>query len=508
MIGYNGQNLVNDKLKLEKKEANIIGSNILSYDTYNKNLSKLQKSIRRIVINNKIYGTGFLMELEKENTPFYCLITNEHVITEELIEKKAEIEIIYAQNAQNGILKIKLDEDERFIRNYGYLGIDATAVQIFPEKDEIKKDFFFKNDNIEKLSKDNYKILENKNIHILQYPGSENVLSISQGDYLGIYNINEFDHSASTEPGSSGSPIFVFFDSQIIIFGIHKAGKEDRNVGEFIYPLIHSLKINAFFDKSKRFKGEIFEENDGCIQIGELYLVEYKERKRKRERVKKFKYIGMLKKYKPNGKGSLYKKCNGKNKYKIKYCGDFVNGKFEGNGILYYNFKEKNFYEGEFKDNKRHGYGKYYEANKLIYEGEFKDDKYDGEGTIYYENGSYYKGGFANNKKNGEGVIYDKNNYILEEGQFEDNITPVNGMINQIARSQNLNGLNNTLNELLSCGRTILNIFGIETKFTCNNCGCSTDEHHLLGDSIWECHLCNKKCKNNCILGLFSNSFK
>ena len=26
------------------------------------------------------------MELEKENTPFYCLITNEHVITEELIE--------------------------------------------------------------------------------------------------------------------------------------------------------------------------------------------------------------------------------------------------------------------------------------------------------------------------------------------------------------------------------------------------------------------------------------
>ena len=149
MIDFNGQNIVNEKIILEKNEANIIGSNILSYDTYNKNLNDLQKSIRRIVINNESYGTGFLMKLEKENTPFYCLITNEHVIPEELIETKAEIEILYAQNNQKDVLKIKLDQGERFIRNYGYLGIDATAVQIFPEKDEIKKEFFFKNGNIE-----------------------------------------------------------------------------------------------------------------------------------------------------------------------------------------------------------------------------------------------------------------------------------------------------------------------------------------------------------------------
>ena len=276
MIDYNGQNIVNDRINLQTNELNITGSNILSYDTYSKNLNKLEKSIRRIVINNKSYGRGFLMELEKENTPFYCLITNEHIISEDLIKNKAEIEILYSQNTQNEVLKIKLDENERFIRNYGYLGIDATVIQIFPEKNEINKEFFFKNDNLEILSKYNYKILENNNIHILEYHGSGNILSISQGAYLGIYNINEFYYSASTEPDSSGSPIFVFYDSKIIIFGIHKGGKENRNVGEFIYPLIHSLKINAYFEKSNIFKGEIIEENDHCIQKGELFIVKEK----------------------------------------------------------------------------------------------------------------------------------------------------------------------------------------------------------------------------------------
>ena len=497
MISFNGQNIVNDRIILQKNEANIIGSNILSYYIYNKNLDKLQKCIRRIVINRKIYGTGFLMELKKEKTPFYCLITNEHVISEDLIENNTEIEILYAQNTQEEIFKIKLNKNERFIRNYGYLGIDATVIQIFPEKNEINKEFFFKNDDIEALAKSNYEMLKDINIHILQYPGSGKILSISQGDYLGFYNINEFFHSASTESGSSGSPIFIFYKDKIVIFGIHRGGKEKKNLGEFIYPIIHSLKINAFFDKSNAFKGEIIEENEHCIQKGELKIKEGMI------------YIGELLKYKPNGKGTLYEciECKEKNKkkYKIKYCGDFVNGNFEGNGIFYYKNEEKTYYEGGFKDNKRHGIGKYYIKNRLKYEGEFKDDEYDGQGIIYYQDGSYYKGGFAKGKKNGEGAIYNRNNTILEEGEFENGITPINGMIKQISQRQNLNDLNNTLNQLFSCGRTILNIFGIETNYICNNCGCHTDEHHLIKDSVWECHKCNKKCKNNCLLNLFNN---
>ena len=405
MISFNGQNFVNNGIILQNNKANIIGSNIVPYSIFNENLNKLQKCIRNIVINNKIYGTGFLMELKKEKIPFYCLITNDHVISEDLIESNTEIKILYAQNDQDKIFKIKLNKNERFIRSYGYLGIGATVIQIFPEKNEINKEFFFKNNDIEALAKSNYKMLEDINIHILQYPGSGNILSISQGNYLGIYNINEFFHNASTELGSSGSPVFIFYKGKIVIFGIHKGRNKNKNIGEFIYPIIHSLKINAVFDKSNIFKGEIIEEKDHCIQKGELKIK------------KGMIYIGELLRYKPNGKGTLYK-CKEKNKknYKIKYCGDFVNGKFEGNGIFFKNNKEKTYYEGGFKDNKRHGIGKYYIKNRLKYEGEFKDDEYDGQGIIYYQDGSYYKGGFVKGKKNGEGAIYNRNNTILEEG--------------------------------------------------------------------------------------------
>jgi len=86
MISFNGQNIVNNGIILQNNEENIFDSYNLSYDTYNQNFNKLQKCIRRIVINKNIYATGFLMELKKEKTPFYCLITNEFIISEDLIE--------------------------------------------------------------------------------------------------------------------------------------------------------------------------------------------------------------------------------------------------------------------------------------------------------------------------------------------------------------------------------------------------------------------------------------
>ena len=502
MINFNVQNIINDTIFLEKNEINIIRSNILPYQIYNKSLNKLEKCIRRIIINNKIYGSGFLMALEKGDSPFYCLITNEHVISEDLIENEAEIIILYTEKEK---LKIKLNKKERFIRNYGYLGIDATVIQIFPDKKEIKKKFFFKNNNLEILAKNNYEILKNKNVHILQYPGSKNILSYSQGEYVEIFNLNEFFHKASTQSGSSGSPIFVFYNDKIVIFGIHRGGKEDekKNLGEFIYPIINSLKLDALFYKSKKFKGEVIKKNDKFIQQGELIIE--KENEEKKNKKEKYIYVGELLNYSPNGKGILYQSIKykgNKKKNRVKYCGDFVQGKYQGKGILYFDYKEKSYYEGEFNDNKRHGYGKYYLKNILKYEGEFKDDEYDGNGTIYYKDGSHYEGEFNKGKRNGEGIIFDKNNSILEKGEFEDGITPINGIIRQISQRQNLNELNNIFNQLFEAGRTILNIFGIEANFICENCGCYTDDHHLVEGSKWECHKCNSECENNCFLNI------
>ena len=52
----------------------------------------------------------------------------------------------------------------------------------------------------------------------------------------------EFTHLASTEKGSSGSPIFL--DKSVKVLGIHKEGNEVKkeNYADFIYPAINLIK--------------------------------------------------------------------------------------------------------------------------------------------------------------------------------------------------------------------------------------------------------------------------
>ena len=286
---------------------------------------------------------------------------------------------------------------------------------------------------------------------------------------------------------------------------------ETKNIGDFIFPILDSLRKDSIYEKSPVFLGEIIENyvktsdnstKEGncinednvteCIQKGRLILDKDKI------------YIGELYHYKPNGKGNLYKYKKLKNKKIIIYSGDFVDGKYEGNGILYYDFKNNSYYEGEFENDKRHGKGKYYYNNKLVYEGDFSEDKYHGKGKIYYEDGRTYEGEFTNGIRNGEGVEYGSNKKIIDEGEFENGIAPIHSIINRIPSDCNIKDINDTLNEFFSCGRGILQIFGMDTNFQCGNCHCPTDAHFLIGNSVWECHKCNKKCKNNCFASMFN----
>ena len=503
-----------NEIRLEKDEKTIIGSNIFPASYYHQNLIELEKCICRLAIDKKRFGTGFLLKLKKgKNNNFYCLITCEHIITMDLIRNKKYIEINYNYidpKIKSKKKNIKLDENKRFIRSYTYLDIDATVVEIFPGKKEIEKEYFYEINNINSLNK--YDIFKKNNIHILQFPLGQNILSYSQGKFLDTFNINEFYHSASTESGSSGSPIFIFYYNSIIIFGIHRGGIDDenKNMGDFIFPILDSIRRDSIFEKSRVFEGEIFENyaeikydtTKGGNYINEKTVTECLQKGRlilDKDRI----YIGELYHYKPEGRGTLYKYKIAKNKKIIIYSGVFVDGKYEGNGLLYYDFKKKSYYEGEFQNGKRHGKGKYYYNNKLVYEGEFKEDKYHGKGKIYYEDGRTYEGEFTNGVRNGEGVEYASNKKIIDEGEFENGIAPIHTIINRIPSDCNINNMNDTLNELFSCGRGILRIFGMDTNFQCGNCGCPTDFHFLIGNSIWECHKCNSKCKNNCFISLF-----
>ena len=76
-------------------------------------LHKVCKSICKIQCKNWTW-TGFLIKLYKEEKELFCLMTNEHVVTKEMIEKKETINIKY--NYEKKWIKIKLDEKERFIK--------------------------------------------------------------------------------------------------------------------------------------------------------------------------------------------------------------------------------------------------------------------------------------------------------------------------------------------------------------------------------------------------------
>jgi hypothetical protein len=71
-------------------------------------------------------------------------------------------------------------------------------------------------------------------------------------------------------------------------------------------------------------------------------------------------------------------------------------------------------YEGEIKNNKKNGRGKW-KASKHsrrageIYEGEWRDNKKHGKGKLLSRNGDLYDGEFNNDKKHGQGTMTYKN---------------------------------------------------------------------------------------------------
>ena len=150
-------------------------------------------------------GTGFFCEIKEKDIPFKkALFTNNHILNKENIEIGKYITFEYLNKRK----QIEIKEERRVFTNEKY---DFTCIEIFDE-DEIKN-FFKIYPNISK----NKNILSNAEIFILQYPfGGE--LSFSSGKVISIRE-NTIKHSASTNEGSSGSPIINRDDN--FIFGLH-----------------------------------------------------------------------------------------------------------------------------------------------------------------------------------------------------------------------------------------------------------------------------------------------
>jgi len=101
-----------------------------------------------------------------------------------------------------------------------------------------------------------------------------------------------------------------------------------------------------------------------------------------------------------------------------KYDGDFVEDKRQGKGT-YIRVTDKATYTGEWYNNVRHGYGVEEIPSKegtQRYEGEWKEDKRCGFGKILYDNGDRYEGEWLDNLKHGQGKFYYTNGNFYEGG--------------------------------------------------------------------------------------------
>ena len=462
------QRIVNDNIE-QFNEIKFKNNDFIPVETFQKYLEQLKKSVCKLKIN-KSYGTGVLLKIQKGNDLICGLITCEHVIEQKFIENKSFIEIYLDIKDNYHTIKIQLDEDKRFIRNFRYLNLDITLVQILSE--EIKENYFLE------LNCYPNDYLKDSMIYIFQFPQGQNELSYSTGKFLSKETSYRFKHSASTEHGSSGGPIFIFKD-KLYLIGIHKGGLKNNNYGDFISPVFNSLKQNYFYTKKREIANGTFE--------GEtLLLNKCNGQLENEEKI----YIGHLSHYIPNGIGTLYIKKN-ENKHLL-YYGNFSMGEYDGNGKLYY--EDGTYYKGEFLENKRHGYGTLFNKNDdIIFEGKFENDKYR-EGRLFDKDGSYYEGPFLDNKKHGKGILYSKYNKIIYEGEFDNDKKVDNNQQNISFINNDKNYIYNT-NKFLSLIQQFGKAFG---GLPCTNCKCSSNYHELNSPSgYWDCKNCNSKCYIN-----------
>jgi len=103
-----------------------------------------------------------------------------------------------------------------------------------------------------------------------------------------------------------------------------------------------------------------------------------------------------------------------------------VTYEMDGRGILIEYEPDGTYtrYEGEFKNNKKHGNGKIQMSNGTTYQGEWDNDAMSGRGKIVFTNSFYhvYEGEFSNGQMHGNGLMHmingDKYKGQWNEGQM------------------------------------------------------------------------------------------
>jgi len=104
------------------------------------------------------------------------------------------------------------------------------------------------------------------------------------------------------------------------------------------------------------------------------------------------------------------------------FKGTMENGVLEGKGTEYYQYNDdKPLFQGQYKNNKRHGPGVLYHKNGIInVQCNWKNDKLEGKGVqIFDKEGKLeYEGAFKNGQPYGQGALYYKTGGVKIDAHF------------------------------------------------------------------------------------------
>lgn len=105
------------------------------------------------------------------------------------------------------------------------------------------------------------------------------------------------------------------------------------------------------------------------------------------------------------------------------YSGDWKENKKHGYGIKIYDNKDK--YEGYWENDLRNGKGTYWlcigkNKYRKLYTGDWKNNQKEGQGIYFYKDGSCYDGEWKNSKRDGKGLMIYANEDIYEGSWKED----------------------------------------------------------------------------------------
>ena len=141
-----------------------------------------------------------------------------------MINLKDKLEVNY----DNKSFIIKLNDNERFIRNYNYININTTITEILP-KDNINEKYFL-------WPYLDYNNIKNIKIDII-YKKADDINNIN--DEIKTINQYKFKYLSNNKDGISGTPIFK--EGTSLVIGINKKGEnnENKKYGILILSLNH-----------------------------------------------------------------------------------------------------------------------------------------------------------------------------------------------------------------------------------------------------------------------------